>query len=38
MSTPKGVVVLALGGLDTGEHEQMLPAYQLAKQSLTVTA
>jgi len=38
VSTPKGVVVLALGGLDTGVHEQMLPAYQLAKQSLTVTA
>jgi hypothetical protein len=38
VSTPKGVVVLALGGLDTAEHEQMLPAYQLAKQSLAATA
>jgi hypothetical protein len=36
VATPKGVVVLHLGGLDTDEHEQMLPAYVLAKQSLKV--
>jgi hypothetical protein len=34
--TPKGAVVLHLGGLDTEEHEQMLPAYVLAKQTLQV--
>jgi hypothetical protein len=35
--TPKGAVVLHLGGLDTQEHEQMLPAYTLAKQTLRVS-
>jgi hypothetical protein len=34
VSTPNGVVVLHLGGLDTEEHEAMLPAYELAKQSM----
>jgi hypothetical protein len=34
--TPQGVVVLQVGGLDTDEHEQMLPAYVLAKQTLKV--
>ncbi|MGW0080113.1 lipoprotein [Streptomyces sp. NPDC003393] len=32
--TPKGPVVLHLGGLDTEEHDQMLPAYELAKRTL----
>ncbi|MFJ3162107.1 lipoprotein [Streptomyces kanasensis] len=32
--TPAGPVVLELGGLDTDEHEGMLPAYELAKGSL----
>ncbi|MFF3326614.1 lipoprotein [Streptomyces sp. NPDC002889] len=34
-TTPKGVVLLHLGGLDTQEHEQMLPAYELAKKSMS---
>ncbi|QWF79958.1 lipoprotein [Amycolatopsis sp. CA-230715] len=34
VSTASGVVVLALGGLDEEEHQQMLPAYLTAKQSL----
>ncbi|MFC8427660.1 lipoprotein [Streptomyces sp. NPDC057253] len=32
--TPDGPVVLHLGGLDTEEHEEMLPAYDLAKRTL----
>ncbi|MEV8536843.1 lipoprotein [Streptomyces sp. NPDC051211] len=33
--TPGGAaVVLQLGGLDTQEHDEMLPAYRLARQSL----
>ncbi|MFJ3927813.1 lipoprotein [Streptomyces sp. NPDC090022] len=33
--TPSGAaVVVHLGGLDTDEHKAMLPAYQLARQSL----
>ncbi|MFD7626709.1 lipoprotein [Streptomyces sp. NPDC059851] len=33
--TPGGAaVVVHLGGLDTGEHDAMLPAYRLAQQSL----
>lgn len=32
--TPEGPVVLHLGGLDTAEHEAMLPAYELAKRTL----
>ncbi|MFG3659810.1 lipoprotein [Streptomyces sp. NPDC047706] len=32
--TPDGPVVLHLGGLDTAEHEAMLPAYELAKRTL----
>lgn len=38
VTTPEGPVVLHLGGLDTGEHEAMLPAYELAKSTLRVTA
>ncbi|WP_308313099.1 lipoprotein [Streptomyces sp. ISL-1] len=33
-TTPKGVVVVHLGGLDNEEHEGMLPAYELAKKSV----
>lgn len=32
--TPDGPVVVHLGGLDSGEHEEMLPAYRLAKSTL----
>ncbi|GGP75817.1 hypothetical protein GCM10010278_62620 [Streptomyces melanogenes] len=35
--TPSGAVVLHLGGLDSDEHKEMLPAYELAKKSLRVT-
>ncbi|MEW2634763.1 lipoprotein [Streptomyces sp. NPDC048389] len=34
VATPKGVVVVDLGGLDSGEHEEMLPAYELAKKTV----
>lgn len=34
VSTPKGVVIVDLGGFDSEEHEQMLPAYELARKSL----
>jgi hypothetical protein len=37
VATTAGVVVLSLGGLDEAEHAAMLPAYQLAKQSITET-
>ncbi|MET7618429.1 lipoprotein [Streptomyces sp. NPDC005408] len=33
-TTPKGVVVVHLGGLDSEEHDAMLPAYELAKKSV----
>ncbi|MEW2082010.1 lipoprotein [Streptomyces sp. NPDC005283] len=33
-TTPRGVVVLHLGGFDSQEHEEMLPAYELAKRSV----
>ncbi|GHI03829.1 hypothetical protein Scel_21500 [Streptomyces cellostaticus] len=36
VATPAGPVVLHLGGLDTKEHEAMLPAYELAKRTLRV--
>lgn len=32
--TADGPVVVHLGGLDTDEHEEMLPAYELAKRTL----
>ncbi len=35
--TPRGTLVLHLGGMDTEEHQEMLPAYELAKSSLKVT-
>ncbi|MFB0620224.1 lipoprotein [Streptomyces sp. AGS-58] len=34
VSTPGGPVVLHLGGMDTEEHEEMRPAYDLAKRTL----
>ncbi|GAA3075020.1 hypothetical protein GCM10017562_48790 [Streptomyces roseofulvus] len=37
VATPKGAVILHLGGLDTEEHREMLPAYELAKSSLTLS-
>ncbi|GAA2736847.1 lipoprotein [Streptomyces nogalater] len=37
VGTPDGPVVLHLGGLDTREHEEMLPAYDLAKRTLTLS-
>ncbi|MGQ4364148.1 lipoprotein [Streptomyces sp. SAS_272] len=38
VTTSKGSVVLHLGGMDTGEHEAMLPAYELAKSTLHLDA
>ncbi|KUJ67077.1 hypothetical protein ACZ90_31945 [Streptomyces albus subsp. albus] len=38
LMTPGGAVVLHLGGMDSGEHQAMLPAYELAKSSLAVSA
>lgn len=35
--TDRGPVVVVLGGLDTEEHEDMLPAYELAKRTLRVS-
>ncbi|MEU1125912.1 lipoprotein [Streptomyces sp. NPDC005899] len=34
VTTPDGPVVVHLGGLDSGEHEAMLPAYELARTTL----
>jgi hypothetical protein len=34
--TPDGAALLHLGGLDDDEHEQMLPAYVLAKQTMKI--
>ncbi|MFG2560576.1 lipoprotein [Streptomyces sp. NPDC048496] len=34
VSTPSGPVVVHLGGLDPQEHQEMLPAYELAKKSV----
>ncbi|MFF8607287.1 lipoprotein [Streptomyces sp. NPDC015346] len=34
VSTPKGTVIVHLGGLDTQEHREMLPAYELARDSV----
>ncbi|PKV77056.1 lipoprotein [Streptomyces sp. TLI_146] len=36
--TPGGAVVLHLGGMDTDEHKEMLPAYELAKKSLRASS
>ncbi|SPF03923.1 hypothetical protein SMA5143A_4710 [Streptomyces sp. MA5143a] len=35
--TAEGPVVVHLGGLDTREHEDMLPAYELARRTLRAT-
>ncbi|MFJ1967693.1 lipoprotein [Streptomyces sp. NPDC087903] len=37
VTTPEGPVVLHLGGMDTEEHEAMLPALELAKRTLRVS-
>ncbi|MFE7233842.1 lipoprotein [Streptomyces sp. NPDC001231] len=34
VGTAQGPVVLHLGGMDTEEHQQMLPAYELARRTL----
>ncbi|QNE76872.1 hypothetical protein F0344_21660 [Streptomyces finlayi] len=34
VATPDGPVVVHLGGLDSAEHQRMLPAYELAKKTL----
>ncbi|MCT4355521.1 lipoprotein [Streptomyces sp. Je 1-79] len=34
VAAPKGTVIVHLGGLDTEEHREMLPAYELARSSL----
>ncbi|MGW9133756.1 lipoprotein [Streptomyces sp. NPDC055681] len=34
VSTPRGPVVVHLGGLDSEEYEEMLPAYELAKRTV----
>jgi len=36
VTTKRGPVVLHLGGMDTGEHRAMLPAYELARRTLRV--
>ncbi|WP_425247590.1 lipoprotein [Streptomyces sp. NEAU-NA10] len=38
VTTSDGPVVLHLGGMDTEEHEAMLPAYELARSTLEATA
>lgn len=35
MSTPLKAIMVSAGGIDDEEHQKMLPAYLLAKQSLT---
>lgn len=34
VTTPKGVALIHLGGLDSAEHDEMLPAFELAKKTL----
>lgn len=34
VTTPDGPVVVHLGGMDTEEHQKMVPAYELAKKTL----
>ncbi|MGV9354964.1 lipoprotein [Streptomyces misionensis] len=36
VDTPGGPVVVHLGGMDSAEHDAMLPAYELAKRTLKV--
>ncbi|MEV6672237.1 lipoprotein [Streptomyces sp. NPDC051162] len=35
VTTPKGVMVVHLGGFDTQEYQEMLPAYETAKKTMT---
>lgn len=37
VQTPPGAVVVHLGGIDTEGHEEMLPAYEMAKSSVAVS-
>ncbi|MEV6262259.1 lipoprotein [Streptomyces sp. NPDC051784] len=37
VTTPEGPVVVHLGGLDSDEHEAMLPAYELARRTVSLT-
>lgn len=37
VTTKKGPVVIHLGGMDTEEHQEMLPAYELAKRTLRIS-
>lgn len=37
VATPRGVVVVHLGGLDAEEHKAMLPAYELAKRTTALS-
>ncbi|MFH9399516.1 lipoprotein [Streptomyces sp. NPDC017638] len=37
VGTPDGPVVLHLGGMDTQEHDEMRPAYDLARQTLKLS-
>ncbi|UQA97949.1 lipoprotein [Streptomyces halobius] len=37
VTTPKDAVIVHLGGLDTDEHKEMLPAYERAKKTMTPT-
>lgn len=37
VTTKKGPVVIHLGGMDTEEHREMLPAYELAKRTLRIS-
>ncbi|MEV8034336.1 lipoprotein [Streptomyces sp. NPDC086182] len=37
VTTDRGPVVVHLGGLDTGEHTEMFPAYRLAQRTLRTT-
>ncbi|MFJ4685497.1 lipoprotein [Streptomyces sp. NPDC088789] len=36
VTTPDGPVVVHLGGMDSAEHDAMIPAYELAKKTLKV--
>ncbi|PRH80982.1 hypothetical protein C6N75_01275, partial [Streptomyces solincola] len=36
VATPKGPVILHLGGLDAAEHQAMLPAFERAKRTVRV--
>ncbi|GAA3927765.1 hypothetical protein GCM10022244_41130 [Streptomyces gulbargensis] len=36
VATPRGTVIVHLGGLDSDEHRAMLPAYELARTTLKV--